>query len=970
MRDIDSTVHFMRDLLKHETTSRSSASSPGLSDPRLSANNSKDAKVYKHDDSSSAYKPSSRHLDRKSVRYAGEDPDADISDIRRQLQNTSMMLDRSAEDSSRKSAEDEQLEQEMDDLKYRVKRLQEDIDYVSKGRRSADKDEERRKLERELLFLMHEKLPELERRQKRREEEKAMEERAGIRARDRRNEDVGRFRDRDDDRSGGDWLKGSYDRDRERDRDRRDYDRDRRDRDRDDSYRRPRSRSRSTSRDRYKRAPSPPSTRSAPPAPSAPSADAAPPPAPAPPKSTKAAAPSTANMSPEQRKAFIRAQAQARIQERLKALGVDSGSGTSTPAEPAVDTSVQDRLEQEKKEAEEKSKKAEEEHKAREEARRRKMGVSEPESPAEKKHEQAAPASPAPLKSAMKKAPAPPPSNAPAPPTSRSAKAPPAPPVSRGAKAPPAPPVQEKKVEEEDPEEAEYRAKEEARNKAREERRARLAAMEKEEEEERKREEEMLAARKNRSMGASPAPPPAPASPAPTAANATSNGETPSKEKEASTAGTGGYNPFRKPSSGAAASPAQPTPTQGGGGFNPFFRPPAASPAAQPSSTSGAPPPPPPPPPPATSSPAPQAAYRPPPPAVEEDWEEIREKDDDSDSDSSDDDYATSRASRGALASALFGGQPCGEGGSRPGSGPGSPAPGSGPNSATTAKPPVNKAALAKLGGGAPSPGGGGMGALLGAIQGGARLKKTETVVKGAGTGGKVIGDAALPDHIRAGEPPVSAGEREDSAPPARAPSPPPMPRQSAPALESEHEQEEEENEEEYRKNDKRQSVDWYAGLAADQATGGGAGPAAAYAGGNTLDSHAEEEEKADVGAEGGGLDEFDMTKGASSVSSSFLYTSYLILIASWPSARGEGRNAQSPTSTIEGQRQELMSSNPCQVTLPLRRSARCRFVVCGECRHYRASRQGSQWGVVVWHDRQERREGVVPAFFRVRAWS
>ncbi len=59
------------------------------------------------------YKPSSRHLDRKSVRYAGEDSNADISDIRRQLNNTSAMLDKSADEYSRKSREDEELELEM-----------------------------------------------------------------------------------------------------------------------------------------------------------------------------------------------------------------------------------------------------------------------------------------------------------------------------------------------------------------------------------------------------------------------------------------------------------------------------------------------------------------------------------------------------------------------------------------------------------------------------------------------------------------------------------------------------------------------------------------------------------------------------------------------------------------------------------------------------------------------------------------
>jgi hypothetical protein len=289
MRDIDTTVSFMKDLLKHEASSRSNTSSPayGSAPP---ASGSRDATAYKHDDSRpSGYKPSSRHLDRKTVRYSGEDSNADISDIKRQLANTSAMLDKSSNDYMRKTEEDEQLEQDVDDLKYRVKRIQDDIEYLTKGRRSADKDEERRKLERELLFLMHEKLPELERRQQQRDDEKRREERSGTRARDRRNDTHGRYRDdRDDDRD-RDWLKGSYDRDRPRD----DYRRD--------------SRDRSRERDRYERPRSPPRERTPPPAPPAPTAAAiVPPPAPPAPTSTATAAPSTKNMTPEERSSFIR----------------------------------------------------------------------------------------------------------------------------------------------------------------------------------------------------------------------------------------------------------------------------------------------------------------------------------------------------------------------------------------------------------------------------------------------------------------------------------------------------------------------------------------------------------------------------------------------------------------------------------------------------------------------------------------
>ena len=570
MRDIDTTVNFMRDLLKHDASTRSNTSSPGFGGTPVPAAQSKDATMYKHDDSRGAtYKPSSRHLDRKSVRYAGEDSNAEIGDIRRQLQNTSALLDRTNEEHSRKSAEDEALEQEVDDLKYRVKRIQEDIEYVSKGRKSSEKGEERRKLERELLFLMHEKLPELERRQQQREDERRMEERAGVRARDKRNETLGRYgrdeRDERDERDDRDWLRGTYDRERSRERDyyRRDSrsgDRDSRSGDRDirgggrdydrerdyDSYR-DRSRDRNVNRDYRPR--SPPQVRSQPPAPPpVPAATAsAPPPLPAP-TSQAAAAPSTKNMTAEERTAFIREQAQRRIQDRLKALGVEAA-----PADQhAVDKSVEERLEREKQEAAEKAKTAEREQEAREQARQVRLAdaggmkednkLSSPQPPTD------------PPKSAVKQ-----PKPAPTPPAPRNNKQAPVPPAPRpGAPAPPKPHASAAATSPscaEDPEEGEIRRKEEAMAKAKEERRKRLQELERQEEEERK-EEERIAARSKPREQVSPAlavSPPSEASPAPPAP---------------------GYNPFRKPAVGAAA-----TPSPAAGGFNPFFKPQTPAPA-------------------------------------------------------------------------------------------------------------------------------------------------------------------------------------------------------------------------------------------------------------------------------------------------------------------------------------------------------------------------------------------------------
>lgn len=805
MRDIDTTVNFMRDLLKHDASTRSNTSSPGYGSTPVPAAQSKDATMYKHDDSrSGTYKPSGRHLDRKSVRYAGEDSSADIGDIRRQLQNTSALLDRSNEDSMRKSAEDEELEQEVDDLKYKVKRIQQDIEYVSKGRRSAEKDEEKRKYERELLYLMHEKLPELERRQRQREDEKRMEDRAGVRARDKRNETHGRYsRDDRDERDDRDWLRGTYDRD--RDRDRASYRRDSRDRDRDydrdrndDRYR---DRSRDRNEDRDYRPRSPPQNRSPPPAPPpVPAAAASAPPAPPAPTSQAAAAPSTKNMSAEERTKFIREQAQRRIQDRLKALGVES----APTDQPTVDRSVEDRLQQEKQEAAEKAQKAEKEQQAREEARQARLagtGGSKDEGK---------PKSPQPPVEAQKSAPKPPPSMG-------GKKVPPAPPNPRTgnnpSKARP-PPVS---APAEDPAEVEIRRREEAMQKAKEDRKKRLQELDQEEAEERKREEDILAARKSRSVASQQSTPPVGTSPPP-----------PPPIQAAPT--DKGNNPFRKPNAAAAAS--SPTPAAGGA-FNPFFKP---QPASQPaSSTSGeAPPPPPPPPPPpggAQTASAAEAreAFSPPPPSASDDWEQIQERDA-NDSDSSDDDYATSRASRAGLASALFGNLA-----SAPGSGAGSR-----PGSTAPAAPAAPPAALQKLGGGNPSAG---RGALLSAIQGGGLggLKKTPKTVDMSAppVSGRVIGDAAPPDHIRTTAP-------EPHSPP--------------PAADDSFTQ----------KSSNRQSVDWYAGLAADQAQGH---PAASYD--SALGSTQEEDESVSNGngngtggpdinvsnEDGEDLSEFDFSK-------------------------------------------------------------------------------------------------------------
>lgn len=59
----------------------------------------------------------------------------------------------------------------MDDLKYRVKRVQEDVDYHARRPKTASGEEEKRRLQREMLSM----IPEVERRIEEREERKERE---------------------------------------------------------------------------------------------------------------------------------------------------------------------------------------------------------------------------------------------------------------------------------------------------------------------------------------------------------------------------------------------------------------------------------------------------------------------------------------------------------------------------------------------------------------------------------------------------------------------------------------------------------------------------------------------------------------------------------------------------------------------------------------------------------------------------
>ncbi|KAI6037806.1 hypothetical protein EDC04DRAFT_2868580 [Pisolithus marmoratus] len=753
-RDLDTSVNFLKDILKNDTRARSpsaldtpvsrlkerSFTSPSTTLTQQGGR--QDATVYRHEDvppPGGFYQSSVRHIDRNAVRSQSDEANpaaSDIASLKRQLLDTQKMLD----DKLSSERESDQLDRDLEDLRYRIKRLQEDLEY----------DEERRRLERELV-------PELERKVEEREARKEREKRKWANERDKRNERFGRFAGEEGGRysPAHESRYGSED-DRPYSRNERDY----YDRDERKPYRSDES---DRQQDREKVADVRAATRSPP---------AAAPVVPAP-ATSRSPAPQLKNMTPEQRRAFIQAEAKRRLEDP-----------PTSAVSPTLDT--------EKREAEEKAREAERQAEERQQVRKQKLeaerAIKAGKTPAPTPTAPAAP--PAPKTPATVAAPAP----APAPPVQAFVPAPA--PAPAPALAPPAPTEPE-----EDPEDVALRARGAALRKKREEREALLRRLEEEErmseEAYQQRRTQFLAAKAAASpccqscpVYTPPAPAPAPLTPEVEAEEAVAPPPPPPPPPAppaSAAADKPNNNPFNRLKKDGNAPALETTSSPANvGNSNPFFR------------VQGVPPP-------------VKTTYHTVPSGSDDDWDDVVEKEEDN---SSDEELAT-RDTRVGLAQQLFGSllpaRPQSAGPAPQSTGnavsPTPPPPTAPPAPAAPAPPPAPVAPAPPRSPApvTPSAAPGDRGALLSAIQGGAALRKTVTNDRSAAaTAGKVVGDNIVPAHINSTPRPPSP--LSPPAPAARALSanevPEPLPVEST--LTSKHRPAE--------------SVDWYNELAADHA--------------------------------------------------------------------------------------------------------------------------------------------------------
>lgn len=126
----------------HELTSNGSSldqqdgkirSFQGTPEEEPVSSSGKDA-THIHDGSDTrVYKRSSQSLDRHSILYDEESSASDLNEMKRQWESASSQRDTLIGVPNARTRKDEELEDKLSDLKYRVKEFQEDLDWMTRA---------------------------------------------------------------------------------------------------------------------------------------------------------------------------------------------------------------------------------------------------------------------------------------------------------------------------------------------------------------------------------------------------------------------------------------------------------------------------------------------------------------------------------------------------------------------------------------------------------------------------------------------------------------------------------------------------------------------------------------------------------------------------------------------------------------------------------------------------------------------
>ncbi|KAG9050336.1 hypothetical protein FS837_006208 [Tulasnella sp. UAMH 9824] len=167
-RDSGDSVNIHKDILSqdsHELTSNGSSlnqqdgkihSWQGTLEGNTLGRSGEDA-INIHDNSDTGvYKSSSWQLGRRAILYGEKSSVPDLNEIKRQSESASSQQDARIEVEDARNKKDEKLEDDLNDLKYCVKEVQEDLDQTTRGPRNVRKDEKLQRLERELLEIQDE----------------------------------------------------------------------------------------------------------------------------------------------------------------------------------------------------------------------------------------------------------------------------------------------------------------------------------------------------------------------------------------------------------------------------------------------------------------------------------------------------------------------------------------------------------------------------------------------------------------------------------------------------------------------------------------------------------------------------------------------------------------------------------------------------------------------------------------------